>query len=641
MKKNLLAGAICALAMIPAAAQTSDPVLMTVAGKPVHQSEFEYLYNKNNTQQVEKQNLDVYLQMFTDYKLKVADAEAAGLDKTSEFAGEFANFRRDLAAPYFRDADEAEAILKEAYNHHLTDVYVSHIMIPGTPGNDAVLDSIRTEILAGRVSFEDAAREHSIDRYSAPRGGLMGFVTPDRFPWAFEKASYDTPVGEISPVVNSGMGYHIIRVESRTPAIGEVNASHILRGTRDKSPEEVAAQKAKIDSIYSALLAGADFEALAQQFSEDPGSAARGGSLGFFPRGAMVAEFDSVAFALNDGELSAPFTTSFGYHIIKRLGHKDVPSFEDLRPAIEKAVMRDERANRPEEVAIEKLLAAHSAAVNQPGIAEACALVVGNLDSVAISAIAAIATPAATFDAGTVSFAQVAASLPANGKVTAEQAESVITAAVNDQLREAVLELARQDLEATTPEYRNLVNEYRDGILLYEIANRNVWDRAAKDTEGLRNYFNRNKSRYTWETPKFKSIIIFAASDSLVDEAIEFAETISSDDPAAFTQNMRTRFGRDVKVERVIAAKGENAITDYLGFGEPKPDTAATNKWKAYKAYKGRVIDAPEEPADVRGAAVTDYQTELEENWVEGLRKKYKVKVNKGVFKDLKKKYAD
>ena len=641
MKKKFLAAAVCAMALASAGAQNTDPVLMTVNGKPVHQSEFEYLYNKNNTQQVEKQNLDTYLQMFTDYKLKVADAEAAGLDKTPEFATEYANFRRDLSSPYFRDEEVADALLKESYNHHLTDVYVSHIMLPSAPGSEATLDSIRTLIVAGNVSFEDAARENSIDRYSAPRGGLMGYVTPDRFPWAFEEASYNTAVGAISPVVNSGMGYHIIRVESRTPAVGEVEASHILRVTRDKSPEEVAAQKVTIDSIYTALVGGADFETLAKELSQDPGSAQRGGSLGFFPRGAMVAEFDSVAFALNDNELSKPFSTAFGYHIIKRTGHKGVPSFDELRPAIEKAMMRDERASRPEKVAIEKLLAAHSATVNEASVNEACALVVGNLDSVAIAAIAGIATPAATYNGGVVTFAEVAESLPANGKVTDLQAHELIKASVDDKLRDAVLDLARNDLEATNADYRNLVNEYRDGILLYEIANRNVWDRAAKDTEGLRKFFDANKKRYAWEAPKFKSIIIFAPNDSILEEAMSYAQTLSTDDPAAFTQNMRTRFGRDIKVERVIAAKGENEITDYLGFGAEKPEPAANNKWKFYRAFNGKVIDAPEDPADVRGAAVTDYQTELEENWVAALRKKYKVKVNKGVFKELKKQYAD
>ncbi len=643
MKNRILAAALVALCAGTAAAQNTDPVLMNVAGRPVHQSEFEYLFNKNNSQQLEKQSLDTYLDMFVDYKLKVADALAAGLDKTPEFANEFKNFRSDLAAPYFRDADVAEALVQEAYNHRLYDVYVSHIMLPASPDGEAKLDSLRSAILAGKVSFEQVARDYSIDKYSGPRGGLMGFVTPDRFPWPFEEMAYNTTEGEISPVVNSGMGYHIIRVESRTPAIGEVNAAHILRTTRGKSPEDAAAAKVTIDSLYTVLTQGADFAELAKKYSEDPGSAARGGDLGWFGRGAMVAEFDSVAFALPDGGLSNPFATSFGYHIIKRNGHKSVAPLDSLRPAIEAAISRDERSRRPEEVAIERIMAQYGAAVNNAAIDRADAIIAaaGALDSASIASVAAIDEAAATYNGSTVSFAEVAAALPANGAVTPARAREVIAAAANDKLRDAVLELARTQLEADNADYRNLVNEYRDGILLYEIANTNVWDRAAKDTEGLKAFFEKNKARYAWPAPKFKSYILFATNDSVLNLAMDYAATLSTADPAKFTQDMRTRFGRDIKVERVIAAKGENAITDFLGFGEAKPETAANNKWKAYKAFNGRVIDAPEEPADVRGAAVTDYQAELENQWIQKLRKKYKVKVDKKVFKKLKEQYAN
>ncbi|MDE6527079.1 MAG: hypothetical protein K2L75_07455, partial [Muribaculaceae bacterium] len=193
-------------------------------------------------------------------------------------------------------------------------------------------------------------------------------------------------------------------------------------------------------------------------------------------------------------------------------------------------------------------------------------------------------------------------------------------------------------LKETEPVYRNLVNEYHDGILLYEVSNQNVWERATKDREGLEAYFKANADKYKWEQPKFRSYIFFAENDSVLDIAAAYADSLSTDDPTAFVQDMRTRFGRDIKIERVIAAKGENAITDYLGFGADRPEESKS-KWKAYRAYKGRVIDAPEEAADVRGAAVTDYQNELDRKWVAGLHKKYKVKLNKKVFNNLKAKY--
>lgn len=277
MKKHLIAAAALSL-VLPATAQVkADAVLMTVDGRPVTVGEFEYLYNKNKSQQTTPQSFDQYLEMFENYKLKVADAEHAGIDATPAFQSEFTKFRDELSEPYLRDQATEDALVEEAYSHRKNDVLVSHIMLPLEDGNDARLDSIRTAILGGATTFEKAATEYSIDRSSSQRGGKMGIVVPDRYPWPFEKASYDTPVRTISPVVNSGMGYHIIRVESVTPAEGDVDASHILLMTRGLDDAAQAAVKVRIDSIYTALQSGADFAQLASKLSQDPGSAARGG----------------------------------------------------------------------------------------------------------------------------------------------------------------------------------------------------------------------------------------------------------------------------------------------------------------------------------------------------------------------------
>ncbi len=639
VKKHLFAAALTAATFLGAAAADKDPVLMTVDGRDVHVSEFEYLYNKNNSQQLQQQPLDEYLKMFIDYKLKVADAEHAGLQNTPAFIGEFDNYRAELAAPYLRSQAVEDSLVNEAYSHRLTDVYVSHIMLPNTPDGAKAADSLRTAILAGKLSFEDAAAANSIDRGSSSRGGKMGYVVPDRFPWPFEKASYDTAVGQLSPVVNSGMGFHIIRVESRTPSAGEVDASHILLLTRGKSPEETAAQKQRIDSLYNELAAGADFAELAKKYSEDPGSAKKGGELGFFGRGMMVPEFEEAAFGLEDGKVSKPFASSFGYHIVKRNGHRGASPLDDaMRKQLLGAMQRDERAQAPQQVRVAELMAQYSATLNRPVLDEVhkVILAAGTVDSTVIAALNAIAKPVASYKGGSVSVADVAAKFAAVSVPDADAANVRFDMLADEALRNAVLAAVREDLAKTNADYRNLVNEYRDGILLYEIANRNVWDRASKDHEGLEAFFKANAGKYRWEQPKFKSYVFFASSDSLLDKAVEYADSLSTDDPTAFTQDMRKRFGRDIKIERVIAAKGENAITDYLGFGAEKPAADGKSKWTSYRAYKGRVLEQPEEAADVRGAAVTDYQAKLEADWLKELHKRYKVKVNKKVFKKLK-----
>lgn len=641
MKKHFFAVAIAALAYVAPAvsAADSDPVLMTVDGHDVRVSEFEYLFNKNNSQQLQQQSLDDYLQMFIDYKLKVADAEHAGLQNTPEFLSEFNNFRAELAAPYLRSQQVEDELVQEAYDHRKYDVVVSHIMLQPTDENYKRLDSIRTAIVTGKTTFEEAARTNSIDRASSVRGGYMGYVVPDRFPWAFEKASYDLKPGEISPIVNSGLGYHLVRLEKRTPASGEVLASHILRTTRGKSEEEVAAQKAKIDSLYAVLKSGADFADIASRFSEDPGSARNGGSLNWFGRGAMVAEFDSVAFALKDGEISEPFATSFGYHIIKRFDHNGVPELTDeLRKKIIDAMGRDQRANAPEEARLAELMEQKHAALDEAALARVRDIIAenGGYDSTVVATLTQMSLPVASYDGGKIMIADVVAAVPAAQATDAVRAANIVRATAMQALKGAVLDAARDELALTNADYRNLVNEYRDGILLYEISNRNVWEKATADTEGLEKYFKAHAADYKWEAPRFKSFVFFATSDSVLNVAKQYADSLSTAEPAVFTADMRKRFGRDIKVERVIAAKGENAITDYLAFDGEKPALDSASKWKAYAAYKGRIIDAPEEAADVRGAAVTDYQAELDREWVKQLRKRYKVKLNKKVFEKLK-----
>lgn len=640
MKKYLLC-ALAATMSLCATAKNDNPVLMNVNGKDVKVSEFEYLFNKNNTQQAEPQSLDQYLQMFIDYKLKVADAEAAGIQNTPEFEQEFVKFRNELSEPYLRDAAVEDSLVLVSYNRRRDNVMVSHIMFKS--GDYAKADSVRTAIVEGKTSFEDAARKFSVDRGSNQRGGLMGSVVPDRFPYAFEDMAYNTEVGGISSVVNSGIGLHIIRVESRKPSEGEVNASHILLDTRRLNAKQKEEAKAKIDSIYGLAVAGEDFGELARKFSNDPGSAARGGELGWFGRGMMVAEFDSVSFALADGEISKPFSTQFGYHIVKRIGHRGLPELDDkLRKEIIGNMARDSRGAMPLKARIAQLRKQFGVKVDDAAVAKLKSAVAGGYNAEAVEALKALNDlTVATVNGNKITFGTALPSLPETlgAQNDIASAELFITNKVEEAINNAVSEAYRVQLLETTPEFANLVNEYRDGILLFDISNRNVWDRATKDTEGLEKFFNENRDRYVWSEPKFKSFIIFAHNDSVLAKTLQYADSLSTDNPAQFVRDMRQRFGLDIKIERVIASKGENQYTDYLGFGGARPETKERDRWKSYAAYGGQVISQPQEAADVRGAALADYQAKLEKDWMNDLHKKYKVKVNEKVFNKLKKKY--
>lgn len=523
-------------------------------------------------QQQSPVSVDEYLDMFTVYKLKVADALAAGIDTTAAFKKEYDGYRMDLVRPYLIDKDEEERLILEAYSHYPQEVEASHIMLSfgSTPeenaANRALLDSIRT-VAVGGEDFSMLARKFSVDRSVSYNGGSMGYITPGRFPYSFEKMAYDTPEGEISPVFETPFGFHIIKSGARRAATGEVLAQHILKLTQGKSEAEQAKAKEQIDSIYTLLKNGADFSELATKESEDPGTAKSGGMLPWFGTGRMVPEFEAAAFALADSTFSEPFATSYGYHIVKTLGHRGVPTLDEARKQITANMQRDGRDK-----------------------------------------------------------------IPYNKKM--EELRAKFQKSDSDSLSEQqLIELEIADLNANDRDFANLMREYHDGMLLFEISNRKIWDGAAKDTEGIQKYFEAHRSDYTLSEPKYKAYIIYTPSDSMMTVVSDYmkANTIEDDSLGVV---LKREFKKDVRVERVLAAKGENKVVDALAFGGEKP--TLPGKWKAWMPWKAHIIEAPEEALDVRGAVTTDYQSELERQWVAELKASHNVKVNKKVLKSVK-----
>ena len=509
MKKLHLSAAIAVTAIAVTAAAASDPVLMTINKVPVHLSEFEYLYNKNNSQQLQPQTLDEYVDMFVNYKLKVAAAVAAGMDTTASFRNEFDGYATELAQSRMVDSTVYDSLLHEAYDHVRELRYVSHIMLPPADGETsgevamARADSVRNAILSGATTFEDAAAA-SIDRASATRGGRMGWVLPGRYPWPFEKASYDTPLGGISPVINSGFGLHIIRVDEIKPNPGEVEAEHILKLTHGKTPEEAAHARVAIDSLYNVVTqSGVDFEDVARRESEDPGSAKQGGKLGWYSSGMMVAPFDSASFAMQVGEISRPVTTAYGYHIIHKTGARPVASFEDMRQSLEQQINGDERGQLPAQRRLDALVKQYKGQVLDNGMAKVRRLIedCGGYDSTAIATLKASTIPVYTVSGKKYAVASVMTNMPVTASGDVDNAMKMLQNAAIRSMRDKVAETYRKDLVNIDPDYRNIYNEYRDGILLYNISNQEVWERAAKDTTGLEKYFAEHRADYTWKAP--------------------------------------------------------------------------------------------------------------------------------------------
>lgn len=638
MKVKLLISSLLLGTAILAIAK-GDPVLMTINGKDIKLSEFEYLYHKNNQQQIEKETLEQYVDRFVLYKQKVADAEAAGIDTTSLFIKEFEGYQKDLAAPYItEDTTYRWQFIQEAYDRYKQQIDIDHFMLPvgsaaETMANMNRMDSIRNCVLNGE-KWEDLVDKYSSDPSKTRNHGHYGFISSLMFPYDFENVAYSTPVGEVSKPFATKYGVHMIRVNGKRDR-EDVHAKHILKlfphGATD---EQKAACKAQMDSIYALLQAGADFEELAKKESQD-GSANRGGDLGWFGRGRMVPPFEKVAFELADGAISEPFATQYGYHIIKKVAHGIQP-LSQLRPAIENSFKHDDRDKLIQERRLSDWKVKYNYSVNPEAIDYITNALnaAGKFDSAFVAqTIKGCKLPLMTY--GNNESLPVMSLLPQiNNKAVftnLSAAKDYLMSRIDNMADAALQDYNANELVKSNPEYRNLLNEYRDGMLLFEISNRRVWKAAGKDTAGLEKYFAENRGKYNWDEPHFKGIILSAKNDTILNMVKADMATMASD---TLTDALHEKYGSDIRMERMVVKQGENALADYLAFhvGE-KPERKG---YSECMILEGGVISQPQEMSDVRGAVTSDYQDVLEQLWKKELAKKYPAKINKKVLKQVK-----
>ncbi len=639
--KVLIASLLIGSALLATAAK--DPVLMKINGKEIKLSEFEYLYHKNSQQQLEKESLEQYLDRFVTYKLKVADAEAAGIDTLNSFKTEFSGYKTDIIKPFLEDTTVRERLIEEAYSHKLTNVDIDHFMYSfgrdfgQNQRNKAFVDSIRQCILNGE-DWETLAQKYSVDPSVKNNKGHYGFITAGVFPYEFEKVVWETPVGAVSETFRSDFGYHLIRVNAVRPDQGEVRCQHILKlfpRVRVLTDSMRMSTKHKIDSVYMALKNGADFSELAKKESEDPGSAKNGGELPWFGRGRMVPQFEQRAFDMAVGEMSEPFETNYGYHIIKKLEQRGTPSLEECRKGIEQRMARDKRKDAPRIERVNQLKKQYNYK-ESPNLHNYLTQAIakhGQYDSAFVAGVLANSNePLFTFAKKTVPVSVLAQHLNKKAKLSNEDAVNYIESFVEHKSQDEVMEYYADNIINDTPEYANLLNEYRDGMLLFEISNRRVWEAAGKDTVGLNNYFNANRSKYNWDEPRFKGIILSAINDSTLKAAQADVKAMSGEPADTITTRLHQKYASAIKMERMLMARGENKSVDHLFFNGPVPP----GKYPCVAVLYGGLINQPQELADVRGQVTSDYQDVLEKRWIEELKARYPVKIDKKVLKKIK-----
>lgn len=639
--KVLIASLLIGSALLATAAK--DPVLMKINGKDIKLSEFEYLYHKNSQQQIEKETLEQYVDRFVTYKLKVADAEAAGIDTLATFQREFNGYKTDIIKPFLEDTTVRERLIREAYSHKLKNVDIDHFMY--SFGKDfqenqqrmAFVDSIRQCILDGQ-KWEDLAQKYSVDPSVRNNKGHYGFINAGTFPYDFEKVVYETPVGEISKPFRTDYGIHMIRVNAIRDDQGEVRCQHILKlfpRVRVLTDSLKMNTKHKIDSVYAVLQKGADFSEIAKKESEDPGSAKNGGELPWFGRGRMVPQFEQHAFDMAVGEMSEPFETNYGYHIIKKLGNRPTPSLEDSRKSIEQSMARDKRKDAPRLERIEQLKKQYNYKENpnlHKYLTDALAKH-GQYDSAFVAnVIANSKEPLFTFAKKTIPVSVLAQHLNKKAKLNNDAAVGYIESFVEHKSQDEVMDYYADNIINDTPEYASLLNEYRDGMLLFEISNRRVWEAAGKDTLGLTNYFEANRAKYDWAEPRFKGIVLNAINDSTLQAAKADIAALNGQPIDSITSTLHKKYASNIKMERMLMARGENKSVDHLFFNGPVPD----GKYPCAMVLSGGLINKPQELADVRGQVTSDYQDVLEKRWVDELKARYPVYIDKKVLKKVK-----
>lgn len=638
MKIKLMIGALIGGVCLAFAAK--DPVLMTINGKDIHLSEFEYLYKKNNQQQVEKETLDQYVDRFVTYKQKVADAEAEGVDTLKSFLAEYNGYKEGMVKDFLEDTTVNVRLEKEAYERMKTNVDLDHIMLP--LGKDAKenkevlarLDSIRTCVIKGE-DWGELAKKFSIDPAVTHNAGHYGYTASGVYPYGWEMVAYTTPIGQISKPFRTDFGNHLIRVNGKRQDPGQVEVEHIMLMTRNLDDSAKAVVKARIEEIYDSVKNGADFEKMAKKYSEDKGSARHGGKLPWFGVNRMVPAFEKVSFELEDGQISEPFESQYGYHIVKKLGHKGIPSFEEALPSIKRAIAYDERSQMARNQKLEEIKKLYNYKNNDAKFRSYLIKELkkhGQYDSAFVSDVLA----KSNFVIFTYAKTKVPASVLAKrvnpkAKYDIESAAGNIAAQIEPYASKEIMQYYIDNLINDNAEYRNLINEYRDGMLLFEISNKKVWDGAAKDTTGLKNYFEAHREKYNWTKPHFKGIILSAKSDSIAQAVKAVIPTLGKD---TLTTTLHKTFSSNIKMERMLFAQGENELVDSVVF--KGTEKTGNEKYPIAFVLEGGVIDQPEGVADVKGLVTSDYQDELEKAWLSELKKKYPAKINKNVLKLVK-----
>ncbi len=623
-----------------------EQTLLTVAGDKISKTEFERVFYKNNNKENSNDQKSVreYLELYINYKLKVKEAEALKMDTSEAFVTELTGYRKQLAQPYLTDKDVNENLVKEAYDRLQKDVRATHVLIKVAQDalpkdtlaayNKAI--RIREKLVKG-ADFYKMAKDSSDDPSAKENSGDLGYFTGMQMVYPFETVAFNTKPGQISMPVRTRFGYHIIRVEDVRPAVGEIHAAHIMiKSTANDADSVELEAKRRIDDIYAKVKAGEKWDDLVAQYTEDKGSAKTGGALPWFGTGRMVPEFEKAAFALkNDGDISEPIKSAYGWHIIKRLEKRALPSFEEKKAELKAAITRDSRSEIGKTSLVNRIKKENGfkeTPLNKDAFIKSLdsSLVNGTYND---SSAMGMTKPLFTLGSKTYTQKDFATFLMKHQvKHNNSNSQAVAYTQYNQFVEESCIALEESMLDKKYPEFKSLMQEYRDGILLFDLTDKMVWSKAVKDSAGLAAFYDKNKGNYMWGD-RLDATIYSCANTGIATKVRKMVKKGNKDADIAAEINKDSSL--NVNIKTALFSKGDNDIIDGIEWTPGITADMNKNNQTIFINVRTKLAPAPKSLDEAKGLITADYQTYLEKSWIDELRKKYPVSVDEAVLKTV------
>ncbi len=661
MKANIFRSILIIFAFLTVfgAIAQDNRTLVTIAGEPVTVDEFMRVYQKNNVKgdTIDQKSIEEYLQLFINFKLKVKEAEALGMDTATAFVKELEGYREQLAEPYFVDESIIDKLVKEAYDRSKYDLRVSHILVrvgPNAIPEDTLAAYNKIMKAKERIekgeSFADVARDVSEDESAREtklrngqvmpgNNGDLGYFTVFYMVYPFETGAYNTPKGNISEPVRTNYGYHLIYVTDKIPALGEVQVAHLyLKIPKDATHDDSVYVEKRIDSLYQRIQNGEKFEDLVKEYSEDKGSAPSGGVLPKFKVNRMVPEFiEAIAELPDSGSVSKPVLTMYGWHIIKLISKTGVKSFDDSKKELEKKVKKDRRSQLSKEVIIERIKKEYGYKENEKGVEAMYPLVDSSVYKGKWSVPDKSQMGMIVFTLGDKTYSQTEfANYIADHQTIGEgeKIDEFVNRIFKDFVNERCKQYENSRLEEKYPDFKAIVEEYRDGILLFDLTDEKVWSKAVKDTAGLKNYYEQHKGDFMWG--KRLDASIYTISDTAYVNAVR--ELVNK---GVSEEDILNQYGSDslkvLKINHKKFSKGDDDIIDKIKWKKGVTGNMNKNGKTVFVVVHGKIAPGPKSFDEAKGLITAAYQDYLEKEWIKQLRGKYPVVINEEVLKTIEK----